>query len=196
MKVILTVPTSNQNTLPYFGNLFLAWMRHNNIHIGHANLDFRITFNNFYKCYDIHLFALAGNVGNPEAHWDKVYKLLESEGYDIERTYDTWRSAYPGTQVRGVRLWVKAKDAPKEEFVNNKVTTEKIMLIMPVERYMLRRVSTLTAGIFNSDGGRNQPLFTGSYEDAEPIQKLLNGSHRLGMLDAAGQLGCDIKKEE
>ena len=73
---------------------------------------------------------------------------------------------------------------------------DKVTLIIPREKYMLRRMSSLTCGIFNTDGGEKQPFFTGNYLSLEPIQKLINGAHRLGMVDAAGQLGCDIKKED
>jgi hypothetical protein len=96
------------------GELVQAWFGFLNIYMGECRTDFEITYNDFYHFYDLQLYEIPGNFGDPQGHWDPVIAWLRGQGYDVTVTYDVWRwerdQGQEPKMIRGVRLWIKPKE--------------------------------------------------------------------------------------
>lgn len=93
------------------GDLLFEWLWMNNVYIGKKGTDFALDYNDFHNFYDLHLFEIPGNVGNPKGHWEKTIEFLENDGYEVKVSYDSWRNT-PEGKIDGVRLWIKPIDEP------------------------------------------------------------------------------------
>jgi len=112
MKLSLTKHPNNLNYLPsWSGDLFEAWMRYNNIHIGEQVQDFRLTYNSAYHFYDLIMFPTKCKY--PTDHWQKVINFFIDDGYKVSVDKEYWRwdtINEKKVMTKGVRIWIYAKE--------------------------------------------------------------------------------------
>ena len=104
MKLIFCKPHKSF----WMGAAFSGYLRYRGLFIGKEQIDFTISYNEVYDFYDISMFEIVGNIGNPSAHIDEAIAVLQSD--DVEFTVQTtWR--WEGEkQVYGKRIWINAID--------------------------------------------------------------------------------------
>jgi hypothetical protein len=86
---------------------FKGYLQYRNVFIGDENKDFTISYNKVYKFYDIELFEIAGNRGDPAGHIEKAIAVLREDGAEVDVKYTLrWED---GTKINGKRLWVEVK---------------------------------------------------------------------------------------
>lgn len=90
----------------WIGAAIKGYLQYRNIFIGTEMRDFTVTFNHCYDFYDIHMYAIAGNYGNPTKHINETISVLREDGVKV-RVLDTFRWDN-GTRREGKRLWVEA----------------------------------------------------------------------------------------
>lgn len=105
MKLIFCKPHKSF----WMGAAFSGYLRYRGVFIGKEQIDFTISYNEVYDFYDISMFEIVGNIGNPSAHINEAIAVLKNDGACIEVIGTTWR--WEGEkQVYGKRIWINAID--------------------------------------------------------------------------------------
>lgn len=119
MNLILTRHEKAPSLCSGMGALFYAWLWFNRIDIGVEGIDFRIDYNEVHHFYDLELFHIPGNQGDPGGHIPRVIAFLEFQGYQLKTSDSTWRweglASGKKKKIPGTRLFITPKAAPKEQ---------------------------------------------------------------------------------
>lgn len=109
MKLLFTEPhTDSIISMCYLSDLFEAYLGFHGIIIGEHKLDWTITYNDFYKFYDVCLFEIPDNNEGSADHIKETITFLRNAGLKIKVSLD-FRHDDDGTRINGKRIWIYVK---------------------------------------------------------------------------------------
>ena len=113
MKLELTTPTlqmchslNKRNTYineSDIAKLLKAYLNYKGFFIGENHNDFKLSWNDFHKCFKFTLYEIVGNINSCRRHWKQVYNFLIEEGYYVSPPSGTWKHQYENDLVATIR---------------------------------------------------------------------------------------------